>query len=154
MNKRFLALLTAIVPVFAAVPAQAACGWLDPTCDSGPGDCLFGACPSGGDGGSEIQVVTPATYYQFEIRNATNGTVYYSINGQHYSLPPGYHQSYRYPRTSGSSSGGSIGTRYNAVISWDGQYTTGYQARNFTLPFSNYDGWYEFRTSGGEIYIY
>ncbi len=152
--RKTIAILLAAIPLLLAAPVQAGCGWLDPTCDSGPGDCLFGSCPSGGSsGGAEIQVVTPPTYYQFEIRNGTQSTIRFLINNDLYTLHPGYRQSYRYLRTSGSSSGGSAGERYYATIYWDGDFAAGSQNRSFTLP-SSPDSWYEFRTSGSAIYLY
>jgi hypothetical protein len=49
-TKKLLLLTTSLVffpyflTSFNTQPAQAGCGWLDPTCHSGPNDCLFGAC--------------------------------------------------------------------------------------------------------------
>jgi hypothetical protein len=53
MNKKYLGVIVAATAIFGSLggvvltasEAQAGCGWLDPTCNSGPGDCLFGACP-------------------------------------------------------------------------------------------------------------
>lgn len=53
MSKKYLSSIVAVTTVLASLggvalnapEAQAGCGRLDPTCRSGPGDCLFGACP-------------------------------------------------------------------------------------------------------------
>jgi hypothetical protein len=134
--------------------AQAGCGLLDPTCRSGPDDCLFGSCDRGGGSGAEIQVITPATYYDFQVRNTTNDIVNFSINGTRYTLQPGYRQDFRYQRTAGSSSGGGSGQHYTVTIRWDGAYASGYQDSSFVLPFSGFDSWYEFQSANAGIYLY
>lgn len=53
MNKKYFGFIVAATAIFGSLggvvlnapEAQAGCGRLDPTCRSGPGDCLFGACP-------------------------------------------------------------------------------------------------------------
>lgn len=163
MKLRKLLSISLIIPLAGTLvllnsqKAEAGCGWLDPTCDSGPNDCLFGACPSSGDdggSGAEIQVITPPTYYEFQIRNGTNNIVYFSINGTQYTLQPGYRQDFRYQRTSGSNSGGTSGQHYTTTIRWDREYADGYQGNSFTLPFSNYDSWYEFQSDNASISLY
>lgn len=102
--------------------------------------------PSGGaeDSGSCTQSITPATYYEFEMRNNTPDTVYYSINGTEYSLYSGYYHNHRIQRTSGSNDGCGGGSTYSATVDWDYSFADGYQGNSFTLPISNYDSWYEF----------
>jgi hypothetical protein len=151
-----LAFASLASPTLFPLPAQAGCGFLDITCRPSEWTCPIGGCGNGNgsESGSDIQVVTPPTYYDFQVRNATNGTIYFSINGTRYSLPSGHRQQLRYQRTSGSSSGGRSGQHYSTTIRWDGDYAEGYQARSFTLPFSNYDSWYEFRSNSTAIYLH
>jgi hypothetical protein len=40
----FVIPLASTLILFSPQQAQADCGWLDPTCVSGPDDCLFGGC--------------------------------------------------------------------------------------------------------------
>jgi hypothetical protein len=57
MNKKYFGFIVAVTAIFGSLggvvlnapEAQAGCGRLDPTCRSGPGDCLFGACPRSTD---------------------------------------------------------------------------------------------------------
>jgi hypothetical protein len=146
-----------ITPLFFPLAAEAGCGFLDITCNPAEWTCPIGGCGGNGDegGGAETQVITPATFYEFEIRNATRTAIYFAVNNTQYSLQPGTRQNFRIRRSSGSSSGGSSGDHYNATISWDGDYPEGYQARSFTLPISGYDSWYEFRSDDNRtIYLY
>ena len=41
----FIGTLFTAAIVIVPRPAEAGCGLLDPTCRSGPNDCLFGSCP-------------------------------------------------------------------------------------------------------------
>jgi hypothetical protein len=153
-----LAGLTLIGSAFISMPKAEAhhCSRFDLTCSpSHRGNCTLsgGNCSSGG-GEAETQVMTPPTYYSFELRNSTNHPMSFTINGTQYILQPGARSPYRYQRTSGSSSGGSTGTHYSTTISWDGDYAPGVQIRNFTLPFSNFDSWYEFRSDSRTIILY
>lgn len=76
MRKIATALILSVLALSSVpAPAKAGCGWLDPTCDSGPGDCLFGACP-GGRGGSESHLpVMPPNRYTITYNNFTGQTI-------------------------------------------------------------------------------
>jgi len=142
-----------VASMFFPLAANARCGLFDITCDPRDWCPTIGGCTDASED-STTPTVTDPTYYEFEIRNGTRQTIYYVINQHQYSLPPGYRQSYVYPRTSGSMSGGGEGERSYVQIRWDGQYAPGAQVERFTLPFDGYDYWYEFRATDRIIYLY
>ena len=88
--------------------------------------------------------------YEFRISNETDNTVYYSINGDDFSLSAGYYRNHSYPKARGSNSCDTV--RYGLPrIEFDYSYTSGYQARSYN---TGDDSAYQFEVSGYGLDLY
>jgi hypothetical protein len=101
---------------FNTQQAQAGCGWLDPTCHSGPNDCLFGACVKPSTSVFNDPKPTPPVlpkpstrtiYYSFNVTNSTdiNIVVHININEESHAddrvvvLSPGESKAYAFTQS-------------------------------------------------------
>lgn len=114
-----------------------------------PADALIRDRPSGSESSSCLAVWTHEDY-EFRISNETSNTVYYSINGDDFSLSAGYYRNHSYPKARGSNSCNTV--RYSLPrIEFDYSYTSGYQARSYNIgDFSAY----QFEVSGNGLDLY
>ena len=120
-------------------PAKAGCGWLDITCrDSGIRETLRNHDPSRGigsgqeDSGSCTMEFVRIPPYSFDITNSTNSSVSYAINGQEFSLSPGYYRQHSYPG-GGGTDGCNVVRNPLPTINFDTSYDQGYQGKNYRV---------------------
>lgn len=81
--------LLPILSLLVPQEAKAGCGWLDPTCHSGPNDCLFGSC--GGDSsGDSIPQTCNVTGCSRPKKSTTCYTVDSRKGWQKFTFPKTY----------------------------------------------------------------
>lgn len=135
MGLFLLPILSLLVPQ----EAKADCGWLDPTCKSGPGDCLFGRCPEESSGDSCLAVFTPAKSGTFFISNNTESSINFKLGSKPFSLAAPSDGTanddigeYTFKIRGSSSSSCDNVTSYKApIISFDSSSAPGYQEKRY-----------------------
>jgi hypothetical protein len=146
------ALAMIVTMQFTAKPAMAHCTLYHPAhcveeVIEDPADALIRDRPS--ESPSCFAVWTHEDY-EFSISNEANTVVYYSINGDSYSISAGGYQSYSYPQARGSN---SCNTEYynRPQIEYDSSYVSGYQEQSYGL---DDNGAYKFERSGDSLNLY
>ena len=119
-------------------PAFAGCGWGDITCDPRNWDRPPIPIPgsSGGSTGACTQSVIPPRYREFILRNNTQNRIIFRINNQEFALAAGQGATYKTQITTGSSSGCGGGGQSlgNPVVSFDDDYSPGFQRGAYQIP--------------------
>lgn len=85
-------------------------------------------------GGSEDSCLSVYTeeYYKFRVSNKTNSKISYKINGQGYSLKPGYGRNHKFPKAKGTNSC-NIRSYKQPVLTYDASYAPGVQRKSYRV---------------------
>jgi hypothetical protein len=139
------AVLAPISLILQTKPALAGCGFLDITCDPSKWDSPF---PKSSPSDSCTQSVVTPMYRKFSITNRTKNIISFKSGNKKFSLEPGAASSYKTQITSGSSDGCGSTFLGDPAVTFDSDYSSGYQKASYTIA---HDGTYYFINKTGSI---